>query len=106
MQDIEAIGELLRHPHRIIVTTHHNPDADAMGSSLGLAGYLRQKGHSVQVITPTAYPHNLYWLPGNEGVIAFEEKNRTRVEQLVDEAIAIVKGLETGDALSRQDPDS
>ncbi|MBO0934388.1 DHH family phosphoesterase [Fibrella aquatilis] len=89
MQDIEAIGELLRHPHRIIITTHQNPDADAMGSSLGLAGYLRQKGHSVQVITPTAYPQNLYWMPGNDGVIAFEEKNRTQVEQLINEADTI-----------------
>lgn len=89
MFDIDAIGDLLRHPHRIVITTHQNPDADAMGSSLGLAGYLRQKGHSVTVITPTDYPHNLTWMPGNDEVLAFEEKQRTQVEQLIAEADTI-----------------
>jgi bifunctional oligoribonuclease and PAP phosphatase NrnA len=89
MTDIEAIGDLLRHPHRILITTHQNPDADAMGSSLGLAGYLRQKGHSVTVVTPTDYPQNLAWMPGNEAVIDFTENKRTQVEQFVAEADTI-----------------
>lgn len=89
MFDIEAIGELLRHPHRILITTHQNPDADAMGSSLGLAGYLRQKGHSVTVVTPTDYPQNLAWMPGNDEVLAFDEKQRTQVEALMAEADTI-----------------
>lgn len=89
MFDIEAIGELLRHPHRILITTHQNPDADAMGSSLGLAGYLRQKGHSVLVVTPTDYPQNLAWMPGNDEVLAFDEKQRTQVEALIAEADTI-----------------
>ena len=29
---------------------HQKPDGDAMGSSLGLAIYLKELGHSVQVI--------------------------------------------------------
>ena len=89
MSDIEAIGELLRHPHRILITTHQNPDADAMGSSLGLAGYLGQKGHSVTVVTPTEYPHNLAWMPGNDAVVAYDGKNRTLVEGLIGEAQTI-----------------
>jgi bifunctional oligoribonuclease and PAP phosphatase NrnA len=89
MTDIEAIGELLRHPHRILITTHQNPDADAMGSSLGLAGYLRQKGHSVTVVTPTDYPKNLAWMPGNETVIDFDESKRTQIQQLVAQAEVI-----------------
>jgi bifunctional oligoribonuclease and PAP phosphatase NrnA len=89
MSAIEAIGDLLRHPHRILITTHQNPDADAMGSSLGLAGYLRQKGHSVTVVTPTDYPQNLAWMPGNDAVIDFDESKRTQVEQLMAEAEVI-----------------
>lgn len=89
MFDIEAIGDLLRHPHRILITTHQNPDADAMGSSLGLAGYLRQKGHSVTVVTPTEYPQNLAWMPGNDDVLAFDEKHRTQAVALMAEAETI-----------------
>jgi phosphoesterase RecJ-like protein len=91
MQDIEAIGAVIGQPpggpaQTVLITTHQNPDADAMGSSLGLAGYLRKKGHHVTVVTPTDYSQNLHWMAGNEGVIAFDEKLRVSVTQLVEEA--------------------
>ncbi|GAB3999289.1 bifunctional oligoribonuclease/PAP phosphatase NrnA [Spirosoma daeguense] len=91
MQDIEAIGAAIGQPsggpaQTVLITTHQNPDADAMGSSLGLAGYLRKKGHRVTVVTPTEYPLNLHWMAGSDEVIAFDEKVRTTVNQLVDEA--------------------
>ncbi len=89
MQDIEAIGAVIAEPQTVLITTHQNPDADAMGSSLGLAGYLRKKGHRVTVVTPTDYGQNLYWLSGNEEVIAFDEKVRITVNQLFDEADVI-----------------
>lgn len=89
MQDIDAIGAVIRQPQTVLITTHQNPDADAMGSSLGLAGYLRKKGHQVTVVTPTEYPANLHWLSGNDSVIAFDETVRTRVSQLVSDADVI-----------------
>jgi phosphoesterase RecJ-like protein len=94
MQDIEAIGAVIGQPlsgaaQTVLITTHQNPDADAMGSSLGLAGYLRKKGHRVTVVTPTDYGQNLYWMPGNDGVIAFDEKVRVTVAQLMEEADVI-----------------
>ncbi len=89
MQDIDAIGRLLAEPQTVLITTHQNPDADAMGSSLALAGYLRKKGHRVTVVTPTEYPQNLHWMAGNDSVIAFDEKQRVAVSQLIDEATAI-----------------
>lgn len=89
MQDIDAIGRLLAEPQTVLITTHQNPDADAMGSSLALAGYLRKKGHRVTVVTPTEYPQNLHWMAGNDSVIAFDEKQRVAVSQLIDEASVI-----------------
>ncbi len=58
----------------IVVTTHHKPDGDAMGSSLALFGYLTALGHSVRVITPTDYPSFLHWMPNHEDVLIYEEK--------------------------------
>jgi phosphoesterase RecJ-like protein len=66
------VGQYLSQPRNIVITTHYRPDGDAMGSSLGLYNYLVQKGHSVQVITPNAYPDFLKWLPGNDHVMQFE----------------------------------
>ena len=80
---LKQLVQLSGKPKTVLITTHQNPDADAMGSSLGLAGYLRKKGHHVTVITPTEYSQNLHWMSGNDGVIAFDEKLRVSVSQLL-----------------------
>jgi phosphoesterase RecJ-like protein len=77
MKNIQAFRTLLDRPQRAIIVTHFKPDADALGSSLGLAGFLRKKGHQVQVITPSDYPDFLMWMPGNEGVLALDRKPET-----------------------------
>ncbi len=70
MKDLEGLRTLLASPKKVVIVTHFKPDADALGSSLGLAGYLAKKGHSVSVISPSDYPDFLTWMPGKEVVIA------------------------------------
>jgi len=88
MQELELFKDRLSSPHKVVITTHHKPDADALGSSLGMANYLRKKGHEVTVITPSDYPHFLSWMKGNEQVLNFENKDHR--------AKAIEKVLEAG----------
>jgi phosphoesterase RecJ-like protein len=71
MPEINSLKEILAYPKRIVITTHHKPDGDAMGSSLGLYNYLIQKGHHVKVITPSDYPTFLQWLPNNPEVLVY-----------------------------------
>jgi phosphoesterase RecJ-like protein len=85
MLEIASLIELLAQPQKIVITTHHKPDGDAMGSSLGLYNYLIQQGHHVSVITPTDYPQFLEWLPGNEEVIIYTEK-KEEAETLIADA--------------------
>lgn len=66
MENLSRLKEKLAEPQRIVITTHHKPDADALGSSLALYGYLRKKGHQVQVVSPTDYPRFLNWMPGQD----------------------------------------
>ncbi|WP_109831368.1 DHH family phosphoesterase [Reichenbachiella versicolor] len=83
MQNLAAFKELLSLPKRIVITTHVYPDADALGSSLALAGYLLKTGHQVNVIAPTDYPDFLKWMEGNENVLIFqgnEEKAQYQIE--------------------------
>jgi len=75
MLDTAELKDLLNHPKKIVITTHHKPDGDAMGSSLGLYNYLIQQGHHTTVITPTDYPDFLSWMPGNPEVIIYTEKS-------------------------------
>ena len=67
------LDTLKLHSGKIIITTHHKPDGDAMGSSLGLYHYLAQAGIESQIVTPTDYSDFLHWLPGNDSVIVYEE---------------------------------
>lgn len=86
MDNALALQDYLSKPRKVLITTHHKPDADALGSSLGLAGYLKKKGHSVQVITPSDYPVFLAWMPGNEGVLAYDKSRATMVNDKVQAA--------------------
>ena len=85
MLDLASLKELLAQPRKIVITTHHKPDGDAMGSSLGLYNYLIQLGHHTKVITPTDYPDFLAWMPGNGEVIIYTE-NIEASAKLVAEA--------------------
>lgn len=73
MLELTQLKQLLANTQQIVITTHHKPDGDAMGSSLGLYNYLIQKGHHVKVIAPTDYPFFLHWLPNNPEVLVFTE---------------------------------
>ncbi|MBL0743421.1 DHH family phosphoesterase [Chryseolinea lacunae] len=74
MQNLTAFKEYVSTPRKVVILTHFKPDADALGSSLGLAGYLKKKGHAVTVITPSDYPDFIGWMPGNEQVMVFQKE--------------------------------
>ncbi|MDB5159262.1 MAG: bifunctional oligoribonuclease/PAP phosphatase NrnA [Mucilaginibacter sp.] len=84
MLDITSLNNLLAHPKKIVFTTHHKPDGDAMGSSVGLYNYLIQQGHHTTVITPTDYPDFLSWMPGNAEVIIYTEKTAQSAALIAD----------------------
>ncbi|RIW18879.1 bifunctional oligoribonuclease/PAP phosphatase NrnA [Algoriphagus lacus] len=73
MEALASFKKELSSPKKIFITTHVKPDADALGSSLGLANYLIRKGHEVSVVTPSDYPSFLAWMKGNESVLDFSK---------------------------------
>ncbi|MBL7875477.1 MAG: bifunctional oligoribonuclease/PAP phosphatase NrnA [Cyclobacteriaceae bacterium] len=86
MKNLVAFKSLISQPRRIVIVTHFKPDADALGSSLGLAGFLKKKNHQVSVITPSNYPDFLAWMPGNETVLALSPQqpgNEARAAELI-----------------------
>ena len=71
---LKKVNEMLSLPLQIVITTHHKPDGDAMGSALGLRNYLIQKQHQVYVVVPSDYPEFLYWMDGHESVINYQQQ--------------------------------
>lgn len=90
MQDINLFKAKLSKPSKIIITTHFKPDADALGSSLGMANYLIKKGHQVQVITPSEYPSFLHWMKGNDDVLVFDKNNPSQSGDIIENADIII----------------
>ncbi|WP_323757485.1 bifunctional oligoribonuclease/PAP phosphatase NrnA [Roseivirga sp.] len=90
MGDINSLIKQLNTPNKIVITTHHKPDADALGSSLGMANYLIKKGHNVKVITPSDYPGFLHWMKGNDDVLVYTDKSSDQVQNFIHEADTII----------------
>ena len=72
--NVKAVKELLSIPKDIVITTHRNPDGDAIGSSLGLMQYLTQLGHAVKIISPSDYPAILGWMPGVDSIVVYDNE--------------------------------
>jgi phosphoesterase RecJ-like protein len=72
-ESIEKIKNWLKDKPSILLTSHHNPDGDAIGSLLGLYLYFKKLGFKVWAVIPNEYPDFLKWLPGHEEIIVFEK---------------------------------
>ena len=72
----QKIQEYFSIPRKVVITTHTNPDGDAIGSSLALYRYLLKKGHEVHVLVPNDYPSFLSWIPGIKDVLIFKHEEK------------------------------
>lgn len=72
-QSILEITSALSKANNIVIVPHKGPDGDAIGSTLGLYHFLKEKGHFVNIISPNEYPDFLKWLPGQENILIYEK---------------------------------
>ncbi len=83
--EYRQLEDLLYGTGNIVITAHHNPDGDAIGSALALYNFFLAQHKQATVITPNDYPSFLKWLPGNDKVIIFE-KESVKATKLLKEA--------------------
>lgn len=86
---LDKLISFFSEPHKVVITTHKNPDGDAMGSSLAVARYLQKKKQLVTVIVPTDYPEFLHWLPGNSNVLVYGD-DEEKAQGIIDKADLII----------------
>ncbi|MGB0525212.1 MAG: DHH family phosphoesterase [Flammeovirgaceae bacterium] len=86
MHNLTELKEILATPQRIVIIPHRKPDADALGSCLALWHFLKKQGHECIVISPTDYPKFLFWMPGHEDVLIYENKNELKSVEYLHEA--------------------
>lgn len=62
----KSIAELLQAARRVFITTHVNPDGDALGSEIALARFLAKLGKPVRIVNTSKTPAMYAFLdPGN-----------------------------------------
>ncbi len=88
LEDITTVKSILSKPQKIVIIPHKNPDGDAIGSCLGLNGFLISQGHDSTVIAPNDYPKFLKWMPGNESILNFEKEN-SQSKKCLEEATVV-----------------
>jgi len=88
--DWRPLIALIHDAHRFVITSHVRPDADAIGSEMGLAGALRSLGKEVRIVNPSATPNHLDFLDPHRSIfklhegITVEEACQTDVHIIVD----------------------
>jgi phosphoesterase RecJ-like protein len=70
----------LKYVKSVVITTHLNPDGDAIGSELAMAEYLRRLGKNVTILNPSPLPDALRFM---------DEKNdiTTYIKQIHDSEV-------------------
>lgn len=79
MVDYKKILEIINSNYSFIVTTHVNPDGDAIGSELALAYFLRKLGKKFLIVNHSPTPDNFLFLD--------EEKLINKYDSTYDEQI-------------------
>jgi len=65
------------------VTSHHNPDGDAIGSIFALSIILRETGKTAIPMVPNDYPEFLKWIPGVDQMMIYEENPVAAAKALI-----------------------
>lgn len=82
---LEELKSSILGSKNILITTHHNPDGDAIGSMLGLYHAFKEMGIDSNMVTPNGFPDFLSWMPESDKVVHFS-KEKKRAETLLEQA--------------------
>jgi phosphoesterase RecJ-like protein len=89
MIDFNQLKNILLGNNSFLITTHVNPDADAIGSEIALYNILKEIGKNVRIINHSINPYNLLFLDRENVIEHFSEENHKNVFEEADVIIAI-----------------
>lgn len=87
--NISEYKQLIEQHNTFLLTTHVNPDADALGSELALAHFLQKLGKQTTILNYNKTPDHLEWMDEQKEIIHFEE-GRDKEKILQAEVILVV----------------
>ena len=78
---ISSLQNLITKSRKAVIVAHHNPDGDALGSSLALYHYLVNKGIEPVIILPNSFPEFLEWMHTDEKIIIYSKKEHSKIKE-------------------------
>ncbi len=90
--DWTPLADLIERHDRFLVTTHVRPDGDALGSEVGMAGLLRQRGKDVRVVNVSPTPPRYNYLDEDRTLFEHFGKQVTPAD-LADREVLVILDL-------------
>jgi len=87
--DFKVLKKIIIEHSSFILTTHVNPDADAIGSEIALYRILKSIGKDVYIINHSSTPHNLEFLDEDNTIRVFNENKHKELFTKADVLIAL-----------------
>lgn len=87
--DFNNLKNIINDNNSFLLTTHVNPDADAIGSEIALYKILSKLGKKVYIINHSATPYNLASLDSGNIILKFDEERDKKIFKSVDVIITL-----------------
>jgi bifunctional oligoribonuclease and PAP phosphatase NrnA len=87
MHNFNELLSIFKSNKTFLITSHVNPDADAIGSELAIAGILDQLGKKYFILNTSSTPYTLQFLDPNNIVTKFEEEKHAEIFNEIDVSI-------------------
>ncbi len=76
----KQIFDVIKSHNRFLIAGHVNPEGDAIGSQLAMAGLLKMLGKQVRIINQDCVPKNILFMPDTECVEQIESIDKQKVD--------------------------
>ncbi len=89
MIDFTKLRDILEDNNSFLVTTHVNPDADAIGSEIALYSILKELGKTIYIINYSSTPYNLKFLDKDNKIEKYDEEKHSELFDNTDVIVAV-----------------
>jgi len=88
-KEIQMLEALISKHQKFVLTTHLNPDGDAIGSEIAMAEYITHLDKEAYIINNSATPNNYKFLDGNEVIIVYDDEHHRELIASADVYIIV-----------------
>src|SRR4030067_2475577 len=89
MIDFKTLESVILNNDKFLITTHVNPDADAIGSEIAFQLILKKLGKETYIINHSETPYNLKFLDKDDVIKKFDKNIHSKLFDEVDVLAAL-----------------